>query len=555
MKTRIRHAIWIISILALLPILISVLKPTPSFEFDLFLHLERMSVFYRQLAEGRFPPSWDTHFAYGFGSPVLLFNWSLPYYVISIFHALGTSLLQSFNLTTALFYVGTFIFMFQFLCTFLSPMAALVGAVWYIWAPYHFNIVFLRGAIGESGAMMMWPAVCWASRSAFHKRYMLSLFGGAIFWAALIFSHQGLFLMIMPLWILLIAVDYKRTNNFRALQVNFFALMLGLGSMSFFWIPAFLERTYVGYHYQETIYVKNFIPWIQLLSQPKLMEFGQHFGRLFYSIGWPLIGVLIVNVGLVISYRQRAVRTQLFEYQVLFGSIALIAIMLTRPISTVLWDHIPLLASVGYPQRFLSLMTFCVCTLAAILTQYITRRSTWIPMFIMVSLIIVCDIPFLTLNTTPNNNPVSSFLTLDTTDVWGEFMPKDIPKDFNRENRLIFDTYAKQPMLTVTPPGTSLPTCIQMSTSVTCTINSVMKSRVRFRQFFFPGWRAFADLKPVPITKNSDGTISVKLPKPAASVRIEFTHTPVRKFTALLSLVFISVYMYLFFKTIYTRTI
>ncbi|MEK7500407.1 MAG: hypothetical protein AAB649_07460, partial [Patescibacteria group bacterium] len=207
----------LLSLTILLPLLLPLLAPGTPHEFDMFFHLERISEFYRQLTEGHLVPTWSTRLAYGFGSPVLMFNYSFPYYVASIPLWLGTTLLDSFKILTALTYIGMFGSMFLFLNMLAGPWAALVGATFYSWAPYHFDVVDHRGAIGETTAMVFWPLLFWATGIMFKKHHAKSFFISTLLWALLFYSHPDLFIMIFPLWFIVIVFEYVYSKNIHAL--------------------------------------------------------------------------------------------------------------------------------------------------------------------------------------------------------------------------------------------------------------------------------------------------------------------------------------------------
>lgn len=536
------------SIFILLPLLLPLLAPDTPHEFDMFFHMERIAAFYTELTQHHIPPLWSTYLAFGFGSPVLMFNWSLPYYIASIALFWGATLLESFKIVTAFTYIGSFISMFAFLSLLTSPLPALVGATWYAWAPYHFNLINLRGQIGEASALVFWPAVFWATRVIFQKRYSRGLFIGALLWALLLLSHQGLFLMILPLWLLTICLEYCLTKNARAVLVTVVSMLMGLGLVSFFWIPAFFERHNLGFDFYLNIFPQNFVSWQQLLAQPKIMEFGLQFGSIFYSIGWPLIGVLFISGSLIIYDLRQILTSRIRSYRVIFFGMAALSILLLRPASTVFWEHVPLLTTIEFPQRFLGLMTFCICVLAGLLAQTRSKRRTWIISTFMIASIIFLDYPFITLNYVRDTKEMLTIRQFDTTDVWGEFMPKDMPKDFIANGR----AYAQQPIVTITPSGTIPPKCEQTSISMTCRINTTQPIAVRFRQFYFPGWTAYADTTAIPIKKNTDGTILLSLPKPTQTVRIVFKKTPLRVFSEFLTVIFAGWYIVLGIKTIYT---
>lgn len=530
------------SLAILLPILLPLLSPGTPHEFDMFFHLERISEFYRQLREGQVLPGWSTRFAYGFGSPVLIFNYSFPYYLASLALSFGATLLDSFKFVTAFTYIGMFISMYAFLASLVNPISALIGAAAYTWAPYHFDINQHRGAIGEMTAMIFWPAIFWATREIFKKYYAKGFFTSIILWALLLYSHPDFFIMIFPLWSLVLCIEFMLTKNTHAFWTSIRAFGMSLGFMSFYIIPSYFEHTYLGYQSHQGIYTQNFVSWEQLLSQPKIMEFGLPWGALYKSIGWPFIAIAIITGFILITHIQ-AIRTQRIRaYQTALLIMTGFGIYLLRPASTYVWDHINVLTFITYPQRFLGLVMFCLSVCAGLLSAPLVKRIPWIAI-IMIAAFILFAYPFVNLNYVRDSEASLSVRTLDTTDVWGEFMPKDMPKDFIQNGLL----NSKQPIITGATGE-----CIQTSVSVSCIVDTKSVATIRFRQFYFPGWTAYADSTPIPIEKNADGTILLQLTKPAHSVRIVFTQTPLRKFSLFLSFIFSSLYLFLLGKIIYT---
>ena len=62
---------------------------------DGFTHIMRLAHFDEALRKGQFPVRWLQTSMAGYGSPVFIFNWSLPYYLASLLHSLGLSFQSS----------------------------------------------------------------------------------------------------------------------------------------------------------------------------------------------------------------------------------------------------------------------------------------------------------------------------------------------------------------------------------------------------------------------------------------------------------------------------
>lgn len=542
------------SLIILFPLLLPLFTSGTVHQFDMILHLERIVAFYRSLGDHSIPPTWSTYLSFGFGSPVLIYNWSFPYYIASLFLFLGSTLVDAYKWMTAITYILSFLWMFVWIASLTkSKICGLVAAAFYVWAPYRFNIHQLRGAIGEEFATSFWPAVFWATTVVFQKRYTRGFFAGTVFWGVMLWSHPPLFAMILPVWILYVGIQYFQTRNVRAVLVSLSSLLFGMGTVAYSWMPIIFERELLKYGVHEAIFSDNFVRWSQLLAQPDIYEFNLQFGPtrylVFYSIGWALIAAGILTTFYLSTIRKKW--NAINVYQLLFIGMGIVAVFLLRPLSSYLWAYLPLLSpTMVFPQRFLGLVMFCGSVLGGLYISHVNQRHKWIVAILFIACIMLLDYPYLTLNKNREpdllrlNNPV-----LTTTDVWGEFSPKWIPSDFQTNGPL----YSKQPMLTITPAQLNTPVCTQTSISVTCNVETAGSATIRIRQFYFLGWIAYADGKEIPISKNSDGTIGLILTRPTEIIRIIFTHTPLQKFSLFLSISFTSLLLLLGGKTVYTR--
>src|SRR3990167_9100850 len=124
-------------------------------------HVARIANFYLSLSEGNVIPRWANNLNWGYGHPILMFLYPLPSYLASVFHFLGLSLVDSVKAVFGFSYILSGLFMFLWLRNFLGKFPAMVGAIIYLYAPYRFVDLFVRGAIGEHVAFIFVPAICY----------------------------------------------------------------------------------------------------------------------------------------------------------------------------------------------------------------------------------------------------------------------------------------------------------------------------------------------------------------------------------------------------------
>ncbi len=539
----------ILAIGILSPLLLPLLQPGTPFEFDMRLHLERIAAFYRALQEGFVPPSWSTYLAWGYGSPVLIFNWSLPYYFASAFIAAGSTLVDSYKWITALSYIAAFGMMYLLLSALVPDIAAFVGAVWYVWVPYRFNINQLRGAIGEEFAWIFWPGIFWSAIATFKRNYYHGFLWGAVFWALLIWSHTPLFGMITPVWLIFVLLKSVQTQNTKAAFVTFSSLILGMALVAFSWIPILFERHLLQYNVHEAIFRNNFLAWQQIWLQQGIVDFGIPTYFRFYAIGWPVIGIATLSAVTIIRTIRRPNRYT--TYLVFFLLVGLTGLIFLTKSSAPFWENLPLLApTVNYPQRFLALVGFSASILTAFFIASVPDRLKTRVAILLSLAIITSSFPFLSLNSIQVGNLDNlNHPELTTTDVWGEFRPKQTPADFSERH----NEYATAPLIAVYPTPVRAPSCVQNSVSVTCSVETMVPSVIDIRQFNFPGWKATADGKPVPIIPGPNGIIRIDLPIATGSVKIVYSGTTLEKLSRMLSLVSLIIFMFFYAKTTYTQ--
>src|SRR3989344_5401297 len=208
-------------------------------------HVARIANFYQNLIEGNIVPRWAGNLNWGYGHPILEFLYPLPSYIASFFHFLGFGLVNSVKIVFGLGMILSGLFMYSWLSQFLRKSAAFVGAILYVYAPYRFVDLYVRGAIGEHMAFVFLPLVLFFLYKISKRLSAVYIVGGSFSLAGLVLSHNAISLMFLPivfLYALFMVFFSKRrvTLTFHYLAT----LILGFGLSSFFWIPAFIEGKY-----------------------------------------------------------------------------------------------------------------------------------------------------------------------------------------------------------------------------------------------------------------------------------------------------------------------
>ena len=145
-------------ILSLFPVL-DLVRPGLPMGHDTPDHVARIANFYQSLSEGNLIPRWAGNLNWGYGHPILMFLYPLPSYVASLFHVIGFSFVDSTKLVFGVAYILSALTMYLWMSSAFGKRAGLIGALLYIFAPYRFVDLYVRGAIGEHVAFVFPPLI------------------------------------------------------------------------------------------------------------------------------------------------------------------------------------------------------------------------------------------------------------------------------------------------------------------------------------------------------------------------------------------------------------
>jgi len=324
-------------------------------------HVARIANFYQSLSEGNLVPRWAANLNWGYGHPILIFLYPLPSYLASFFHFLNFSLVDSTKIVFGLSFFFSGIFMYLWVKEFWGVKSGFVSGLIYLFAPYRFVDLYVRGAIGECWAFVWPPLVCWFALKLAKKVRWYYLVGGALSLAALILSHNALSLMFLP--IIFGYMGYLVfTSKQRSLNIKHYLLttVFGFAVSAFFWLPALIEGKYTLRNIVTHNNLTGFSSFQKLLWSP--WSYGGT-GSLSVQLGILQWLGIIVAPWLIWKFWQKGEKIWIF---LLFLLVCFwLAVMMILPISKPIYLIIPLLSKFQFAWRFLSLAIFSPAILLA----------------------------------------------------------------------------------------------------------------------------------------------------------------------------------------------
>lgn len=360
-------------------------------------------------ADGQFPCRWTPDLGGGFGLPLFNFYPPLFYFLTMIPRVLGVSFVASFKIIVFFLFVFSALSVFLLLKEFFGNLVSLVGAVFYLFAPFHSVEVYVRGDLTEATAIFLLPFIFWSFYRLAKDKSWFFFLTSTLSLAAFLISHNVQVLAVTPIIIFWIMYLFFRS---KAKKELFLAFGLTCGLAAFFLLPAYVEKNLVNVKNLTEGYFDfraHFVGWKQLFLERSwgygVSVWGPVDGHSF-QIGWPQWWPILLTPFLFIysspsrnsqivrssdsdkspasadfssdevHAKSQYLRSWSFKknlrssksFYVLF-SLWLGVLFLTTNRSIFIWERIPLLNFFQFPWRFLGLATFLTVLLSAFILQ------------------------------------------------------------------------------------------------------------------------------------------------------------------------------------------
>ncbi len=551
---------WGIFLIASIISLWALFNPTPIFTHDNNYEIW-LGAFDSLIKTGQLFPSWVKSFWLEHGSPLFIFYPPLFFYLAEIPRLLGASLVIAVKVIVGLSFLFSFFTMYLLGKEFWGKWGGLFAGLLYMTAPYHFALIYTRGAYAENLAYAIFPLIFWFIYKIFKESknwwYVIGLVLSA---ASLILTNLPSVMIFFVLAVLLIIGLIWYEKKFPIIQLGLGALG-GLLLSAFYWLPAFLNKGFIQFEYFITgqfHFSKYFTNLVNYLPFRPWMNIE------FYQ--WGIIAWIIIVVVVFYLIRSNWQKRQEAKLKVgrrvawlLLIMLILITLLMT-PFSYPLWENVPIIQYIQFPYRFLSVIFILISLLGAYVIYKI--NNSWRIALLVLVLIqaVIFAYPVTRLRhelyrndaaytvygdfkaqliTIPDKDKdkegIPKILLAHTTEVG--YLPKDIDKEIVRTEfiRPIFETLLSMSLeesaYYTLPDSDKIITFGDVSgvqdelQLITFNYYYDKPSRVYYRQFGFPGWQVLVDNKQTE-WESSTGQISFVVPAGEHQVKIEYTNPP-----------------------------
>ncbi len=500
--------------------------------------------------DGQIPCRWVPDLGGLYGYPIFSYYAPLPYYFGELIYFLTGSLLIASKTMFAVSFIGAYVFMYLLASKLWGKQGGSLAAIFYSFAPYHALDFYVRGAMGEMWALMLFPAVFWAILKLKEKLNIVNILFLGISLGALVVSHNLSLMIFFPTALIWMFILFLTTKNKYFLWCCLGSLVLAVLLSAFYLLPVIFEKNLV--HVETTVggyfsYTEHFKGLKKLFvdrswgygASVREVPGGERDG-ISYQIGWVhLVGWLLALVSAKIFWKER----RKISYIILFFSaVSLFSIFMIHPRSVFVWNVIDPLKYLQFPWRFLLLIIFFVSLMSGSFfrTDFKKKKLLWI---VLVLAVVGLNFSYF--------KPNKFIQTNDQERLSGAEWDKQI-------KRSIFDYL---PIFAKEPPAELATVRYQILTGDskildfkegTNWFNFKTETRthtiIRLSQYYFPNWKIFVDGKETQVEykNNTLGLMTIILGEGNHQIWARLYDTQIRVVANLMTVIGIVVSLILF---------
>lgn len=544
-KKRISY-FWIMIFLSFLP-LISIFRPGAYESGDFNIHVYRTIAFYEAILDGQIMPSWPKDLNATYGYPLFIWMNALPYYIISFFHFLGFSFIMSTKIYLAFSFVlsGISFWIFAKKQT-ANELAVFTGTVFYLFAPYHLVDLSFRAAIGEILAFAVLPLFMLSIQLLWEKRntYYAILLG--TIWGFFIFTHHAIAVFSLGLGISYVIFLYLKTRDIslKVIALYIFSLLYGLLLSLYVWLPHIVMSKFTYGKILQNTTVSFLEPWEFFYSPWKYgLLFQGPNGQLAFLLGythWIIIGLSFY----VVFKNWGRLKVSAISYYLL---IILLLIFMMLPLSSFIWENIPLIRSAQFSTRLLVLMTFTTAMLAVLISERFKKHKKFI-FFLVAFTVLTTILNWGHRRVIPEIDDAALKTNLWASTAKGEgFYGLGMPKWTKLENMWIEEKPDKT--FEITEGEANIEVIERKSNKHTYKISATSELKLNENTLYFPGWEAFLNGRQIvinPSTTAKFGVLTLSVPKGEHILVLKYTDVYVLRAAKTISVVFLGITLFYF---------
>jgi len=359
---------------------------------DLDHHLARSFDAVQTFKEGHFPMRWAGSLNYFCGIPIYNFFYPLIYYLVILINSLNFDIITALKIINFLsLLVGTLFFYLWMKAETKKDIPALGGALLYLYAPYRFSLIFVRGS-PEFLAYAILPVVLYLYVLFFDstgRKMIFFAFLASLTGALLAISHNFTVMFLFPLiFAYLLVKSILLKINLNKIYWLVFSFISSFGLAAFFIGPALLEKKYTRIGENFLFWKEHFPTLGQLIKSPWgyfYSSLGTQNDGMSFMLGyahWVVLGIAAIWI----IYRLIVKRK--LDIWIIFTFLAsVLTIYLILPWSIPVWEALKPLQEIQFSWRLLGVAIFTISALFSFILDKINSKFILIPIFVGVVLL------------------------------------------------------------------------------------------------------------------------------------------------------------------------
>jgi len=279
-----------------------------------------------------------------------------------------------------------------------NDYAALVSSMIYVYAPYRSVDVWVRGALPEAFSFIFFPLIILFIDRFIEKKKAADILFFTLFLSILIITHNLSLVMFVPLLVVWVIFKLYESKNWKLLIPIVISSAGSIALTAFYILPVAFESKFIdlgstitGYFDFHNHFVTSYELFIRNFWGYGASVWGPNDG-LSLAIGY-VQWILPIFIFLILMYQYIRTHGKKFAiYHLQFIILFLMGwfyLFLTHNKSTVIWEHLPFMAYIQFPWRFLGMTVFCFSLASGLIITLFDKWKIWLTIVICGTVIVL----------------------------------------------------------------------------------------------------------------------------------------------------------------------
>ena len=496
---------------------------------DIWHQVARIYHYYQAVQDGQFPPYWIASLANGYGYPLFIFSYHLPWMISIPFLKFGLDIPTTIKTLFFISFLSSGISMYFFVKSLLkNSTAALLSAVLYLWAPYHFLVIFISASMGIAFIFTFLPLLLLGINLIRSQNNVGPLIL-ALGISGIILSHIMHVFFLLPLILIFYTFAYLTSEKrVEFVKNTFFGIALGLALSSFYLIPATYYKEFTKVQNQvggpKNLYESNFVNFKQLVYSKwgvSPITTDAKDGEISFQIGisqW----LSILAVIFLLTLGSLSKNTKKLSIYLLFGFAVSIFFMLDY--SKSIWKTLERFIFLDYPFRLILPTLFIGSVLSAVVLVSLRTNIQKIFLIIIVLIALYTNRNHINVNQY-TDIPLSSYVESEiTTNSFHEYLPS------YADSRLLGEPY-----IPAEGEDILVSSLDHKPNKLSLDITTEKEATVSIGQFYFPGQTLYVNGEKSEYDVDNRGRIVAKINSGTNQIVVKYEQTILMKISKIIS--------------------